>query len=391
MNTLITMSLEAGDVQLLFQFPKVLMSNFEVKVVEFISDFIRKYNAPPSVSRLQDEFSTFVPKYSKDPLGDVHDRTLIRKRNIYAREFMTVIQDDLKAGADPLPYIRDLHQAIQAGGSEVTRYSTFDRSVYHRRPTSFPYGIDQLDKFTGGASAGDLIYLIGRLGTGKTTVALWMVGKWLLQDRRILMVSNENRADDVVAKIDSYIGGFNPIKKRTMEWSQDDMGRINTVSFIASRMKGDVFIPNKPIKDVTEIQALIMAHRPDIVVVDGIYLMNGISGDSHWEKITSISRNLKQIAEAEGVPLLGIHQASRNAIGKAKIEIEHIAYADALAQDADLILAVNPQEDMTDTIEIESIKNRWGKSHWNFLVRLFFDSMTAKVMDPKSTTKGEEE
>lgn len=380
MNTLITSSLNTTNVHLLFNFPKQLMTAHENKIVSWIVSYVARYGKPPTVDRLLEEFDTFVMMVSHDPLGDVYERTLTRKRNLYTREYMMTIQDDLKAGKDPLPYIDKLHQIIASGSSDVTLYTKYDRTAYHRKPTSFPYEINMVDQNTGGIAAGDLIYLVGRLGTGKTTFALWVVSKWLQRGRRILMVSNENRADDVIAKIDSYIGGYNPIKKRTMEWSEDDLHRISTVSFIASHMDGEVYIPNRPVQDAKEVQGLIYSYRPDIVIVDGIYLMSGVKGDSHWEKITTVSRNLKQIAEGEGVPILGIHQANRNAIGK-RIEIEHIAYADALAQDADLVLAVNAEED--GSVFVEAIKNRWGKGNWGFFMKFYFETMSVRVLDPK--------
>ena len=380
MNALITMSLQSADVHLLFQFPKELVSKYELKVIDWVVGYTTRYGAPPSVPRLEEEFTSFVAVESTDPLGDIYDRALTRKRNQFVREYMTSIQDELKKGVDPLPHIQELHRAIAGGQGDVTRYTTYDRTAYHRKPTAFPYGIGQLDQHTGGVAAGDLIYLIGRLGTGKTTFAVWLLSRWLQAGKRILMVSNENRADDVVAKIDSYIGGFNPLKKRTMGWSDSDISRIETVSFIARHLKGDVFIPNKPVQDVKEIRSLIYSHRPDLLMVDGIYLMKGVGGDSHWEKITSISRDLKQIAEGEGIPVVGIHQANRNAIGR-RIEVEHVAYADALAQDADLMLGINPEED--GSIFIEAMKNRWGKGDFGFFIRFFFDSMTVKVLDAK--------
>lgn len=386
MNMLITRSLEQENVNLLFNFPTVLMSEKEVKMVEWIMSYVNKYGSVPNLARLTKEFDTFIPVVSTDPLGDIYDQTLIRKRNRYTREFLVRIQDDLKKGVDPLPYISELHQQIQTGASDVVRYTRYDRTTYYRRPTSFPYGIKQIDDKTGGIAAGDLVYLIGRLGTGKTTFALWVVKQWLLEEKRILMVSNENRADDVIAKVDSYIGGFNPLKKRTMQWTLEDKNRMETVSYIAQNMAGEMFIPARPVQDVKEVRNLITAYRPDIVVVDGIYLMSGASGDSHWEKITSVSRSLKQVAEGEGLPVLGIHQANRNAIGK-RIDIEHIAYADALAQDADLLLTINPEED--GSVFVESIKNRWGEDHWGFFLKFFFDSMSVKVMDARLAVKEE--
>lgn len=380
MNALVTESLKRGDVHLLFNFPKELMSKSEVKVVDWVIAYTSRYGQPPTEARLRENFDSFVPIYSDDPLADIYDTTLIQLRNHYVRAYLTQVQDDLKKGADPFPYIDHLHQVTRGGSSDVTHYTKYDRTAYYRRPTAYPYEIAEIDKHTGGMAKGDLIYLIGRLGTGKTTFALWMLSKGLQKGRRFLMVSNENRADDIVAKIDSYIGGFNPLKKRTQEWSSSDLNKLKTVNYIASHMEGEVFIPNRPVENMKELRSLIYTHKPDIVMVDGIYLMSGAAGDSHWEKITGVSRELKQVAEGEGLPIIGIHQANRQAIGK-RIDVEHIAYADALAQDADLLLGINAEED--GSIFVESFKNRWGDDHWGFFLRFYFETMSVRVMSDK--------
>lgn len=386
MNALITQSLKEENITLLLGFPDVLLSKSERKWVTWIKEYTMKYAKPPTVERLEKEFETFISLRSPDPLGDIYDQELVEKRNHYTREYLMGIQDELKKGADPVPLIEKLHSDIRQGGSDVTLYTKYDRSLYLRKPSSYPYDIPQIDKYTGGVGKGDLIYLIGRLGIGKTSFAVWMLMKWLWRDCKILMVSNENRADDVISKVDAFVGGFNPLKKRTMEWDDDDRNRITTVSYIASKMKGEVIIPNKPVKGIDELYGLIYSYQPNLVIVDGIYLMNGASGDSHWEKITGISRSLKRMAEEEGVPIVGIHQASRNAVGK-HIEVEHIAYSDALAQDADLLLALNKDEE--EDIFCECIKNRWGQSEWGFFLKFFWDSMHVRVRDARTAMEEE--
>jgi energy-coupling factor transporter ATP-binding protein EcfA2 len=378
---LLTSSLTEGEITLLLNFPRELISTTEKAMLEWITTYTSRFGKPPTLSRFSREHPIFLPVVTKDPIGDVYEQTLTRKRNLYAREYLMSVQDDLKKGKDPLPYIEELHQVIRTGASDVVRYSAYDRSSYYRKPASIPYGIPLLDQYTGGISKGDLIYLIGRLGTGKTTFALWILSKFIQREKSVLMISNENRAEDVVAKIDSYIGGFNPLKKRTNAWTDDDISRLTTVSYIASHMEGEVFIPNRPVQDMAELKSYIYTYRPDLCIVDGIYLMKSARGESHWEKITNISRNLKEIAQGEGLPILGIHQASRKAIGK-HIEVEDIAYADALAQDADLVLGLNAEDD--GSIFVESIKNRWGDKSWGFFVKFFFNSMTAKVLEPKA-------
>lgn len=378
MNRLITGSLHAASIHLLLGFPKKLMDRGEAEIVDWILSYTSKHSVPPTVERMREQFETFIPMLSKDPLTDVYEKTLTKKRNHYAREYLMSIQGDLKAGADPVPYIESLFADIRGGDGGVVRYTTFDRSSYYREQNSIPYGIPQMDQYTGGVAKGDLVYLVGRLGSGKTTVTIWILKQWLFQGKKVLMVSNENRAEDVVGKIDSFIGGYNPLKKRTREWTQEDRSKIATVSYIANHMEGEVFIPKKPVQDVEEVRKLVYTYQPDLVIIDGIYLIKGMGGDSHWEKITNVSRELKQLAEGEEIPVLGIHQASRSAAGK-RVEVEHVAYADALAQDADLLLGVNAEED--GSIFIEAIKNRWGGKNWGFFMRFYFDTMSVRVLD----------
>lgn len=386
MNVLLTKSLRVEDVSFLFNFPKELLSAREQEMVKWIKGYVSEYSVPPTVERFSKQFDSFIPLESTDPLGDIYQQQIQKSRNVYTRHFLVNIQEKLKEGDDPLPYIAELHQKIGAGDKGVTYYSTYDRSLYHRRETAYPYEIDQIDKYTGGIGNGDLIYLIGRLGVGKTSFAVWIITKWLQRGRRILVASNENRADDVVAKIDSFIGGWNPIKKRTKDWTEDEIERIKTVSYIASRMDGEVIIPNRPVQSVDEMRGLVLAYHPDIVVIDGIYLMNGAQGESGWEKITDVSRNLKRLAEGEGVPVVGLHQASRNAVGK-RVEVEHVAYSDALAQDADQLYGINKEED--GSLFVECIKNRWGSDGWGLFVQFYWETMYAKVMDGKTALEEE--
>lgn len=356
------------------------MSTQEITIVDWIIDYTSKYGQPPDIDRLLIVFDTFVPVSTTAPIGDTYDRTLQRKRNIYARQYLSDIQEDLKKGQDPLPFIERLYKDISGGDASVTLYTKFDRTSYHRTRTAFPYEIAEIDRHTGGISAGDLVYLVGRLGIGKSTFAGWIIGKWLQRERRVLMISNENRADDVIAKVDSFMGGWNPLKKRTMGWTDEDLVRISTVSYIASKMQGEMIVPNRPIRDVKEVQGLIYAYRPDIVLIDGIYLMADKSAASTWEKLTDVSRSLKAMADGAGVPIIGLTQASRQASDR-RIEIGHIAYSDALAQDADLVLTINKEEDKD--LFVECIKNRWGGQNWGFFMRFFFETMTVRVFDPK--------
>ena len=378
MNGLITQSLEQGNVTHLYQFPYEMLESYEREWIDWIKAYTNKHSVPPKVERFCDAFDSFVAVKRADPLTDTYEKALTKKRNSWSRRFLMGYKEYFDDGKDPLPIIKELYETLTLGDVEIMKFSEYDRSRYFRARTSLPYGIELLDYYTGGASAGDLIYIFGRLGTGKTTFAMWIIKKWLEAGHKILVVSNENRAEDIVAKIDSFIGGWNPLKRRLMDWTPDEEVKIKTVSHIASTLDGEIIIPTVPIHSVDEVQSLIHSHNPDVVVIDGVYLLSDNKGDSaNWEKLTDVSRNLKRLADGHGIPVVGIHQANRASIGK-RVGIENIAYSDALGQDADLVLGLSEEED--GDLYIDCLKSRWGKNNWGLFVRLYFDTMTVKLL-----------
>jgi KaiC/GvpD/RAD55 family RecA-like ATPase len=387
MNDLITQSLEESNVTHLYQFPSVLLETYEREWIQWIKNYTNRHSQPPTVERMVEAHDIFVPVKPVNPITDTYEQVLTKKRNTFSRNFIMKHKEEIDSGVDPLPIIEELYQTLSQGDVEILKYSEYDRSRYFRAATSFPYGIELLDHYTGGASAGDLIYIFGRLGTGKTTFSLWIIKKWLEAGHKVLVISNENRAEDIVSKIDSFIGGWNPIKRRLMNWTEDERGRIKTVSHIASTLEGEIIIPTSTIHNVDEVQALIHSHKPDVVVIDGVYLLSENKGDSAaWERITDVSRNLKRIADGNGVPVIGIHQANRASAGK-RVEIENIAYSDGLGQDADLVLGLS--EEPGGDLFIECLKNRWGSSHWGLFIRLYFETMTVRLLSDGSAIEEE--
>jgi hypothetical protein len=61
--------------------------------------------------------------------------------------------------------------------------------------------------------------------------------------------------------------------------------------------------------------------------------------------------------------------------GKTEVDTEDIAYSDALAQDADTVMAIVPNEEDKSTISVELIKSRYGPAIGT-TVKINFDTMT---------------
>lgn len=94
---------------------------------------------------------------------------------------------------------------------------------------------------------------------------------------------------------------------------------------------------------VSGLSAKIEEHEPDIVFVDGVYLMENEIGAQPGspQAYTAISRGLKRLAQRIDKPLVATTQALVGKMDKqGSVTINSLGWTSAWAQDADLILGV---------------------------------------------------
>lgn len=362
MNRLVTAALEKGDITKLIEFPKDILYESEIRIINFILDYSSKYYEPPTIKRLQEEFPSFIPFFFEElpPIGDIYDKALQEKLNEYVlgelAEARASIYDN---GELDTLYIQNIMKAISTS-SGIERYSTFDRSTYFRTKM-IDFGIKTINRATGGIANGDYALVIGRLGTGKTTLTIWLANQWRLAGKLVLFVSNEMLTSDVFGRVDGMEGTFNPLVLRSGR-SKDIDSILKMVSVRARKERGDIIIPKKRLATPEEVFALAKDLMVDVIIIDGVYLMSmtGKYG-AKWEKISEISNSLKQGAITTHIPCVGVTQMKRDSSKKDEMDPEDIAYSDALGQDADFIIAIRPLSEMIGhRIESQLIKNRFG-------------------------------
>ena len=113
----------------------------------------------------------------------------------------------------------------------------------------------------------------------------------------------------------------------------------------------------------------------DIIIIDGVHLMRPERKFmARWERVAEVSNTLKQGALELGIPILGVSQVKRIG-GKTRLDVEDIAYSDALGQDADVVLGIM-QEEEKDRITLELIKNRFGTALLGVSIRIDWKTMT---------------
>ena len=382
MNELFTRAIDEKDVKWLAEFPPELMNEGEQEITDFIMSYTRSHGARPSLRRVMEKFEYFIP-YKFDPstweaeappISDVFNQTIQRKLVTITerklREMDMVIRRD---GEVPLEVLDDI-QRIHTMSLGVTRYSRFDRSLYfRRRALNLPFKL--INSHIGGMGNGDFMLIAGRLGTGKSTVAQYIAKEAWLEGKKILFVSAEMLSLDVFSRIDAMVGKFNPLDLR----SGETPGLTKILSDVYEKVRGEdgeIIIPRSRLLTPSQIATFAKNLGAELIVVDGAYLLQPSSGhySSKWEKVATVSNELKQAALDLNLPMIATVQLKRGVSGDDGYDPEDIALSDALGQDADFVMALHPNKTVVGRFELQLIKNRYG-SQCACMIFVNFDTM----------------
>lgn len=360
MNKLITQCLEEQNVSFLMSLPVKVLNKSEIKWIDFIKQYVLLYNVPPTVERLEKEFNDFIRAKSSDPLGDTYVQEVGKRRNTLTRESLIKNQGLLTNGDDPFNFINSLVKELEVPSEEILSAADFDATEYMRKYRRNYFGLPYIDDITGGISDGDLVYLFGRPGSGKTSVLIHLIARWALQGLNVLVVSNEIKYVDLMYKIHATIAGVDQSAKRKGTLTTKDISKIRIAQNILS-VSNNLFVVKHPVNSVYSITPLLSERKVDVLCIDGVYLMstNG-KASSDWQELTEVSRYLKQTANNMNMSIVGVVQGSR--ASENGVTASGVAGSDAFLQDADILLGIEKEGVSVGyrTVGLKCVKNRNG-------------------------------
>lgn len=330
------------------------------------------YGSVPSWQLLQQRFAGFPWSPSYDTLPTLCQE--LRRNKMYADVVSCADEASQVAGTDPAQAVAILREAVtrMATQHELSNdlllsnayeqlYANYNNVANANGVTGIPYPWDILNDDTQGMQIGQFIVIYGRPKMMKTWVALVMACFAYMKGMRVLIWSLEMNEMQLLTRIASVIcavdyekfkkGKLDPATQQRvwqimMAIRDEELVRVNhtghTPALLATAPRGES-------SGVSALQAKIAEFRPDLVIVDGMYLMRDDRSRIRtvdWKSITHISQDLKQTARQFQIPIIGVTQANRGADkDPKKADLAELSYADALGQDCDLCLRVHKQKD----------------------------------------------
>jgi replicative DNA helicase len=344
---------------------------------EYLSDFARRYNAPPSMEAVKSDKPDFEFAHVTDSLDYIIDRFVVLAKRRLANEMVielaSACNDPQRSEHIDLEFLEVSRKlATLVPSVQVARFSDMEKRIdeYEQRvkdgkKTGVPFGFDRLDELTGGIQPHEFVTVSGFSGLGKSTMLMKIAFNAWVQDYTPLYISLEMEKGAILRKFDAMAADLNYNAMKQLALPEDQIANWRATAAKIRETAKDIPVIDS-IRHCTpeNVYAEAVRHKPDLVIVDYLSLMRTSRpsrGSSLWQSLTEITQDLKMNARTLGIPIVAAAQTNR-AGGKDGAELDNIGYSISVVQDSDIVIGLFADQEMKEKkeMEIRLNKNRDG-------------------------------
>jgi replicative DNA helicase len=224
-------------------------------------------------------------------------------------------------------------------------------------------GLSNLDMYLKGFRPGGLYILGARPGTGKTAFTVTVISNMTRAGHKVGMFSAE--MPDLSIGIRYLAVDSNTPINRLESGGRNTKSDASLLSLVKDNR---IFINDTPNirfpSLVREARTMRRKEGIEILFVDYISLLTLPDSEAKtWEKVSYISKGLKQLARELEIPIVGLSQLTRDSQGN-RPTLASIRHSGAIEEDADAVLFLHADSEYAaDITPIECIvaKNRGGE------------------------------
>jgi len=248
-----------------------------------------------------------------------------------------------------------------------------DMKLHPEKYKGMPTGIDELDELTGGLWKGELAFVFGRTGVGKSFFLLETALTAYRNCCRILTISIEMNSAAIHRRFDSRTSHIPYTRFKRAELADHEyvqwehmMGNFEK----KYHSKGArLWITHIPFGcTVGSIRGEIEFYRSqgtpiDLLVVDYGDLINPTRAFfSEQAELTSIFKDLKGMAQLYNIPVWTASQSKAGTYRSAKLDVEDVGYAAGKAHVADLVVGISctDEDQLAGKMSLHVVKFRDG-------------------------------
>jgi replicative DNA helicase len=397
-QTLFTTSIARRDLSFLKRLPPKLIAEDQRDAVEWVLSYEQAHGVPPLPSRVQKSpHGRWCRKVylSQDPLSDIYESTVH-----VLKEFVIHQLTDELANADESERNRLIQEIVAVQSispyNKAVSIRSFDRSSIYRRPSLgvavAKFGLSTIDALTMGLLPGEIAFVGGRPGDGKTMLLCHMAVSMMTQGHRVFFNSKEMPNMAIISRIDGILGGFDTSKVRRLQSGDpnipaDEIDKLaaSMVDSVTARLssipEGDIIFPDSPRTTPRALFDAAMNERATVIIADGVYLMEADDAAAKmmardWRAQAAITSSIKSLALATGIPFVGSTQLKRGSGGDGGVGLDSLAFSDSFGQDSDIVIVMTKLGNRR--VSLTLAKNRNGVDSIGQVIEFNFENGTLK-------------
>lgn len=341
------------------------------EVWKFIHNHWKKYSEVPTAVTVKDNFPTYRLLDVQDSASYLLDQLIEYRKRQKTIEVVQLAADAVSAG--------DHNSALTILGAGVAKLSDegvnritdinlsnnatqrYDEYLNVKtRPNGLlgmATGFQVMDFATAGLQPGQLITIIAPPKTGKSVLAMQMAANVhddgfvpMFQSFEMSNIEQQRRHDAMRAHISNG---------RLMRGALKPEEEIRYQKFLQRMDAMHNFYLSESVsaQTISALSVKIEKLRPDILFVDGVYLMvDEMTGEMTTPlALTNITRSMKRLSQQHEIPIVQTTQVLNHKVRRGQVTADSIGYSSSFLQDSDVIFALQRQDEADDSSRLLKI------------------------------------
>jgi replicative DNA helicase len=333
------------------------------QVWKFIAKHNEKYGEVPTSVTVKENFPTYTLHAVEDNVEYLIDQLIEYRKRQKTIDTLLEAQQSVQQG-DHNAAIQTMSSAVQSLLNDNTRESNdenlsenplerYDEYLSIKtRPNGLlgiSTGFKTIDDITAGLLKQQLWTIVAPPKTGKSVLAMQMAIRAQDENLKVMFQSFEMTAREMKTRYDAMRAHISHgrLIRGALRPEEEKSYRVHL-----SELRQEFWMPdNIAARTITGLSAKIEKFKPDIVFVDGMYLMmDEETGETESERsLRSLTRNMKRVAQRYDVPVVVSTQALRSKMRGGKVTADSIGYTSSFLQDSDIVLALQRQDEEDDS------------------------------------------
>ena len=350
--------------------------NEDRKVWALISSHFTKYGECPSIDVIKLNFPTYRIAEVSDNIDYLLDELIASRRKSSTISMLGTAIDLIDKQKDHEGALLAIQSGIVkleedglSGTSDINikdnPLKRWDEYLFRKSNPGLlgvPTGFPTIDAATNGLQNGQLIVIVAPPKTGKSTLALQIAQNVHMKGYAPMFQSFEMSNSEQLSRYDAMRARVSHSRLQKGAINAEEESRYKS---ILKNMEGAHhnfwLVDSAAGATVSGIASKIQVLQPDIVFIDGTYLMVDENGEKPGspQAITNITRSLKRLAQRINKPVVISTQVLTNKMRNGQVTADAIGYSSSFHQDADVIFGLQREdENVDDTRLLKVIASR---------------------------------